>query len=99
VDLPSPQRRVSLRDVSAEQKPALPNPTPPQPTTAPQAAQSGTVASMVSGMGIDNLIDFIEGNVPPDWAIVSPRGEQTIRDTYDLWLTQLDGDDGAGGEE
>jgi hypothetical protein len=41
--------------------------------------------AMVSGMDADQLVEFISNNVPSNWAILSPRGEEIITKAFDAW--------------
>lgn len=41
--------------------------------------------SMVAGMDSEQLVEFIEANVPAEWAILSPKGEELIVAAFELW--------------
>lgn len=44
--------------------------------------------SMAAGLGdSDQLLSFIQQNVPSDWVILSPRGEETVTKAFELWTT------------
>jgi hypothetical protein len=51
----------------------------------PFETSAAMVMSMISGMDVDQLLEFIEGNVPSDWAILSPRGEELVTAAFELW--------------
>lgn len=44
-----------------------------------------TMMSMVSGFDEDRLIAFLSSEVPPSWAVMSPRGEELVREAFAAW--------------
>ena len=54
---------------------------------------SPLLMSMVGGMNSDQLMQFIEENVPPEWAILSPKGDELITKAFEQWQ---DAKEGAG---
>lgn len=47
--------------------------------------------SMVAGLGdSDQLFAFIQQNVPADWSILSPRGEEIVASAFELWRDDAD---------
>lgn len=43
------------------------------------------MVAMASGFTSDQLMEFIENNVPAGWALLSPRGEELVVKAFDLW--------------
>lgn len=50
--------------------------------------RASVLMSMASGMSPEELIEFIAGNVPGDWAILSPRGEELVTKAFELWQAE-----------
>lgn len=56
--------------------------------------QAPTLMSMAAGLGdSDQLFAFIQQNVPSDWVILSPRGEEIVAKAFELWTNSDDEDD------
>jgi hypothetical protein len=57
----------------------------------PFEEKAPAMMSMAAGLGDgDQLFAFIQTNVPSDWVILSPRGEEIVSKAFELWTN---GDD------
>lgn len=48
------------------------------------------VTAMMSGMTTEQLLGFITANVPSAWALMSPKGEELLVATFELWQSGED---------
>ncbi len=46
---------------------------------------SPMLATMATSLSGEQLVGFVEANVPSDWAILTPKGEELIVEAFDLW--------------
>jgi hypothetical protein len=52
----------------------------------PFEEKAPAMMSMAAGLGnSDQLLAFIQSNVPNDWVILSPRGEDIVAEAFELW--------------
>lgn len=60
----------------------------------PFEERAPALMSMAAGLGdSDQLFGFIQQNVPPDWVILSPRGEELVAKAFELWTSGSDEDE------
>ncbi len=55
--------------------------------------KASMLMSLASGLSAEELIEFITANVPPSWAIMSPRGEEIVVASFELWRQKSTIDD------
>ena len=57
----------------------------------PFEEKAPAMMSMAAGLGdSDQLFAFIQSNVPSDWVILSPRGEEIVAKAFELWTSGED---------
>jgi hypothetical protein len=62
----------------------------------PFEERAPALMSMAAGLGdSDQLFGFIQQNVPADWVILSPRGEDLVAKAFEMW-TSAEGEDDEG---
>jgi hypothetical protein len=49
--------------------------------------------SMAKGLDDEKLGLFIESNLPSNWAIRSPRGDDFVKEVFDMWKDEVEEDD------